>query len=140
MQKTILVCMRTLFLIALLGIFVIAVSAADVTGKWTAQVPGRGGNTTESTFVFKVDGAKLTGTLDGGRGGPVEISEGKVSGDDISFVVVRTFGDQSFKQIFKGKVAGSEIKFTRTMEGGPGGGGGGGGAPAPTEFTAKKAN
>ena len=62
--------MRTLLLTALLGIFALAASAADVTGKWTAQVPGRGGNTAETTFVFKVDGAKLTGTMEGGRGGP----------------------------------------------------------------------
>jgi hypothetical protein len=125
--------MRTLLLTALLGIFALAVSAADVTGKWTAQVPGRGGNTSENTFVFKVDGAKLTGTMDSGRGGPVEITDGKTSGDDISFVVVRNFGGNDFKITFKGKVSGDEIKFTRTMEGMDN-------APPPVEFTAKKAN
>jgi len=125
--------MRTLLLGALLGIFAFAASAADVTGKWTAQVPGRGGNTTENTFVFKVDGAKLTGTMDAGRGGPAEITDGKVSGDDISFTVVRNFGGNDMKFVYKGKVSGSEIKFTRTMEGMDN-------APPPTEFTAKKAN
>ena len=125
--------MKTIFLTALLGIFALVASAADVTGKWTAEVPGRGGNTATNTFVFKVDGAKLTGTMDGGRGGPVEISEGKVDGDNVSFLVVRTFNDQTFKIAFKGKVSGSEIKFTRTIEGMDN-------APAPTEFTAKKAN
>jgi hypothetical protein len=125
--------MRTLLLGALLGIFAFAASAADVTGKWTAQVPGRGGNTTENTFVFKVDGAKLTGTMDAGRGGPIEITDGKVSGDDISFTVVRNFGGNDMKFVYKGKVSGSEIKFTRTMEGMDN-------APPPAEFTAKKAN
>ena len=125
--------MRTLLLTALLGIFAFAASAADVTGKWTAQVPGRGGNTAETTFVFKVDGAKLTGTMEGGRGGPAEITDGKTSGDDISFVVVRNFGGNEMKMVFKGKVSGSEIKFTRAMEGMDN-------APPPIEFTAKKAN
>src|ERR1035438_10587997 len=111
--------MKTLLLTALLGIFALAASAADVTGKWTAQVPGRGGNTNETTFVFKVDGAKLTGTMDGGRGGPVEITDGKTSGDDVSFVVVRNFGGNDMKMVFKGKVSGSEIKFSRSMEGMP---------------------
>jgi hypothetical protein len=116
-----------------MGIFALAASAADVTGKWTAQVPGRGGNTAETTFVFKVDGANLTGTMDGGRGGPVEITDGKTSGDDVSFVVVRNFGGNQMKMVFKGKVSGSEIKFTRAMEGMDN-------APPPIEFTAKKAN
>jgi hypothetical protein len=125
--------MRTLLLTALLGIFAFAASAADVTGKWIAQVPGRGGNTAETTFVFKVDGDKVTGTMDGGRGGPVDITDGKTSGNDLSFVVVRNFGGNEMKLMFKGTVSGSEIKFTRTMQGMDN-------APPPIEFTAKKAN
>jgi hypothetical protein len=125
--------MRIALLSALLGVFALVASAADVTGKWTAEVPGRGGNATTNTFTFKVDGAKLTGSMDGGRGGAVEITEGKVDGDNISFLVVRSFGDNTFKITYKGKVSGSEIKFTRTIEGMDN-------APAPVEFTAKKAN
>src|SRR5262249_25498287 len=112
--------MRTLLSGALVGIFAIAAFAADVTGKWTAEVPGRGGNMTTNTFVLKQDGSKLTGTVDAGRGGPAEITDGKVDGDNISFVVSRTFNDQTFKQSFKGTVSGDSIKFTRTMEGGRG--------------------
>ena len=122
--------MRKLYFTALLGIFAIAAYAADVTGKWTAEVPGRGGNMQTNTIVLKQEGVKLTGTLDGGRGGPVEITNGKVEGDTVSFTVVRSFGGNDVKQNFKGMVSGSEIKFTRTMEGGQG-------APA-VEFTAKK--
>ena len=48
--------------------------AADVTGKLTAQVPGRNG-TRESTFTFKVDGDKLTGTMTGGQGQEIAISD-----------------------------------------------------------------
>jgi hypothetical protein len=107
--------------------------AADVTGKWVAQVPGREGTPTENTFDFKVDGTTLTGTLTAGQGEPMAISDGKVSGDEISFVIVRKFGDNEFKILWKGKVAGDEIKFTRErqggMMGGPPGGGPPGGAP-----------
>ena len=106
-----------MLLTALLGIFALAASAADVTGKWTAEVPGRGGNMQTNTFVFKADGSKLTGTLSGGRGGDVEITDGKIDGDNISFVVVRSFGGNTVKQLFKGTVSGDTIKFTRTMEG-----------------------
>ena len=125
--------MKTLLLTALMGICAFAASAADVTGKWTAEVPGRGGNMQTNTFVLKSDGAKLTGTANGGRGGDVEITDGKVDGDNVSFVVVRDFGGNSIKITYKGKVSGDTIKFTRTMEGLDN-------APPPVEFTAKKAN
>jgi hypothetical protein len=42
--------------------------AADVNGKWVAQVPGRQGGTQENTFTFKAEGEKLTGTVTGARG------------------------------------------------------------------------
>ena len=124
--------MRILFLTALLGIFVFAATAADISGKWTAEVPGRGGNMQTNTFVFKAEGSKLTGTLSGGRGGDAEITDGKIDGDNVSFVVVRTFGDNTIKQAFKGTVSGDTIKFTRTTTGMDN-------APPPVEFTAKKA-
>jgi hypothetical protein len=125
--------MKTLLLTALVGIFAFAATAADVSGKWTAEVPGRGGNMQTNTFVLKADGAKLTGTANGGRGGDAEISDGKVDGDNVSFVVVRDFGGNTVKISYKGKVSGDTIKFTRTMEGMDN-------APPPVEFTAKKAN
>src|SRR5215469_15079364 len=104
--------------------------AADANGKWVAQVPGRGGQTRETTFNFKVDGGKLTGTVSGMRG-ENPISDGKVSGDDISFTVALSFNGNDIKMNYKGKVSGDEIKFTRTIEGGPGN------MPA-QEFTAKR--
>src|ERR1043166_7615181 len=94
---------------ALLGIFAIAAYAADVTVKWTAEVPGRGGNMQTNTIVLKQGGMKLTGTLDGGRGGPVEITNSKVEGDTVSFTVVRNFNGNEIKQNFKGTISESEI-------------------------------
>lgn len=119
--------MRKLLVSALLGIFATVCFAADVTGTWKAEVPGRGGNMATNTFVLKQEGAKLTGTLDGGRGNPAEITDGKVDGDKVTFTVVRNFNGNEIKQNFKGTVSGSEIKFTR--EGGQG---------QPVEFVAKK--
>lgn len=121
---------KTLFVSACLVMAMATLTlAADVTGKWMAQVPGRQGATVETTFNLKVEGDKLTGTMSSPQG-DVAIGEGKVSGDDISFSVTREFNGNSFKIIYKGKVAGEEIKFTRTIEGRD---------VPPTEFTAKKA-
>ena len=95
---------------------------ADVTGKWMAKVPGQNGEQ-ETTFALKQDGDKVTGTVTSPRGDR-PISEGKVTGDTVSFVVESQRG----KQTYTGAVSGSEIKFKR--EGGQG---------QPREFTAKKA-
>jgi hypothetical protein len=107
----------------------VAVFAADVSGKWVAQVPGRGGETREATFTFKVDGNQLTGSVSGRRG-DVAISDGKIDGDDISFAQVMEFGGNQVKLLYKGKVSGGEIKFTRQREGGE----------RSVEFTAKRAS
>lgn len=96
--------------------------AADITGKWSATIPGRKGDQT-STFTFKQDGDKLTGSISGGQADR-PISDGKVSGDTVSF----TIETQRGKQNYTGTVAGGEIKFKR--EGGQG---------QPREFVAKKA-
>ena len=127
-----------LYTIALLALCFVAASAADVTGKWVAQVPGRNG-TQEMTFNLKVDGGKLTGAVVTGQG-EQPISEGQLTGDSISFVVVQSRGGTETKTIYKGTVSGSEMKLTRTREGGRGGGGGGGGGGrgGPTEIVAKK--
>jgi hypothetical protein len=121
-----------LFVASLLVVFLAVAWAADVSGKWTAQMQGRGGQTTETTFTFKVEGDKLTGTMAGPRG-DVPISDGKISGDEISFSVTMSMGGNEMKMLFKGKVSGNEIKFTREREGGGGRGG-------PKECTAKKAS
>ena len=95
-------------------VFALAAPAADIAGRWKAEYE-MGGNTRTTEFDFKVDGSNLTGTVTGGRGGPAEISEGKLNGDDVSFVVVRKMQDREMKMSYKGKVSGSEIKFTVSM-------------------------
>lgn len=115
----------------LLGMLALTAMAADVSGKWTAQVPGRGGQTREQTFNLKVDGSTLTGTVSG-RMGDTPIAEGKVDGDQISFSQTMEFNGNSVKLVYKGTISGDEIKFTRMRDGADGG-------QAQT-FTAKRAS
>jgi hypothetical protein len=123
--------MRKLFTTGLLLVLLsIAALAADISGKWTAQVPGRGGQTREATFNFKVDGNTLTGTVSG-RGGDMPIADGKIDGDSISFTQTLEFNGNSMKFLYKGTVSGDSIKFTRERDGGEG---------QAQEFTAKRAS
>ena len=84
--------------------------AADVTGKWTADMEGRNGQKMTATFNLKAEGATLTGTVSG-RMGETQITNGKVEGDKISFDVVREFNGNSFTQHYTGTVSGDTIAF-----------------------------
>ena len=97
--------------LALVGVLALSSFAADVSGKWKAEFQTPDGQTRTSNLTLKADGETLTGTISG-RGGDTAISEGKVSGDEISFVVVRDFQGQQMKSQYKGKVAGDEIKMS----------------------------
>lgn len=119
---------KLILLLTITALFAGAALAADVTGKWTAQVPGRNGQTREMTIELKADGAALTGTVSGMRGQANPISEGKVTGDEISFVVAIERNGNTMKQTYTGKVAGDEIKMKRQGQRGE-----------PVEFTAKRA-
>jgi hypothetical protein len=90
--------------------------AADVTGTWKWTVE-RNGNTIETTLKLKQDGEKLTGTISGRQGSnDIEIEEGKVKDDTVSFKVTRTFGDNKIVMKYQGKLSGDSIKGDTKFE------------------------
>ena len=110
--------MKTLRMILIGCLATACIWAADVTGKWTAEMQGRNGNTMTTTFNLKADGDKLTGTVSG-RMGDTDIQDGKVDGDNVSFKLVREFNGNQMTTTYKGKVDGDTIHFSITMDGGP---------------------
>jgi autotransporter translocation and assembly factor TamB len=126
---------KLLFVTTILLAAVFGLLAADISGKWVAETPGRnGGPPRQVTFNFKVDGSKLTGTVSqAGRGGNMEseITEGKVDGDNISFKVSREMGGQTMTTQYTGTVSGDSINLKMNMDT-PNG-------PMTREMTAKKA-
>lgn len=132
--------MRTILLVVSAGMLACAARAADVSGKWTARVPSmaeepKPGATDENTFVFKVEGKKLSGSVNLGIGEDFKIQDGKIEGDEITFTITATFGDSShaysFDLHFNGKISRDTIAFSRTMEGDDYG-------SKPLTFTAKR--
>jgi len=118
--------MKSLFL-AITAVFCLTflAAAADVSGKWTAEVSGRNGAQT-NTFTFKSAGDKVEGTVATQRG-EAPIAEGKLDGDTLTFTVTRTTQRGEMKSTYTGKVKGDSIDFT--VDNGRG----------PQTFTAKKA-
>ena len=104
---------------ALLALTCMIAFAAAVDGTWTAQTEGRNGPQTQ-TLTLKADGGKLTGNLDGGRGGPVEIMAGKIDGMNVSFQVTRAGRDGASQTItYSGMLMGDDLKLTATGGRGP---------------------
>jgi len=103
--------------------FIVAAPGADISGRWRAQfethyardqAPREVG---ETTFTFQQNGEELTGTVSGTAMNESLIREGRVSGDNISFVVIRTFGRRERRMTYTGTLAGSEIKFETAIDG-----------------------
>ena len=120
--------MKTMLrMVCCLGLLLALAMAADVSGKWTGDMPGRGGDATPTTFTFKVDGEKLTGSMTGPQG-DIPLQEGKVAGNQISFSTTLDFGGNAVKILYKGTMSGDQMKMTREREGGG----------QPREFTIKR--
>ena len=106
----------------LILVLAVAVLAQAVDGKWEAkQTTQRGEFTT--TFEFKNAGGKVTGTMTRGGGGgggqPVEIKNGKLDGNKLTFDVTTQGrgGEQTIS--YTGMVSGDSIKFTTSGGRGP---------------------
>ena len=105
------------WMLVLLAAFALTASAADVAGTWKATTDTPNG-TFESTFVFKVDGAKLTGTTSSQMMAETALSDGKIDGDNLTFSVNANFNGDEVKLNYKGKVTGNEMKITIEIPGG----------------------
>ena len=91
--------------------------AADVTGKWTAEFDTQVGPQ-KYVFELKADAGKVTGKASFermGQKGEAELKDGKLTGDDISFVEMIDFQGQAIAITYAGKITGDEIKFTRSV-------------------------
>ncbi len=87
----------------------------DPTGTYVWTMPGRnGGPDRTNTLELKVDAGALTGKLSSpGRGGKIneaKIADGKVTGADVSFSVVRTFNDNTMTNKYSGTITNGVIK------------------------------
>ena len=78
---------RGIFTIAALVccVLVCFAAATGLTGKWTGTLT-LDGNGFPITYIFKADSGKLTGTAESPEG-KWEITDGKISGDSLSFAV-----------------------------------------------------
>ena len=101
-----------LLFVAVLGLTLSAFGDEMVAGTWKGTLETPNG-AQENTFVLKVDGEKLTGSITS-QMGTMEISDGKVDGDKVSFAISTDFGLINYS----GAVKGDEMKLTLSAGGG----------------------
>ena len=90
-------------------------SAADITGNWKADLETPQGKV-QVSYTFKQEGEALTGTWQAAQSPLVQITEGKVKGDQVSFMVkLGPGGEIVFAH--EGKISGDEIQLTMKPSG-----------------------
>ena len=125
--------MRRLALFPMMAVFFFCLAGSvqaqtvDVTGTWELTYATARGDRT-MTVTFNQDGTTVTGTVQqqmmGGRGGggggnpatppEIEIKDGKIDGNTLTFSYAMGMGDRSFEQSFTAEVTGDTMKGTMT--------------------------
>ena len=88
-----------------------SVVATDVTGNWKGAFDFNSGSVKLTLHLKSADGV-VTGTIEGLQPEPVEIHEGKIDGDTLSFWVNTEYQGSTYKLLYKGKIAADQIKFS----------------------------
>ena len=91
---------------------------ADLSGIWTGQTVDRNGDPQDLSFRFTQSGETIAGKMYG-ENESTPISEGKIEGDTIRFVVVTELNGQINRIIYSGHILnakGDEIEITRERE------------------------
>ncbi len=86
---------------------------AKIDGKWTATYDTQAGSIT-TTWDLKAEGTKITGKASSSFGDR-DITEGKIEGNQVSWVEVINTGDVSVRVVCKGTLNGDELKLTRVV-------------------------
>jgi hypothetical protein len=130
---------KLVFVVTLMLVVAFALMAADITGKWVAEQPGRnGGPARQTTFDLKADGSTLTGTVTGGMGGgrrgggggggggrrggvaavprALAISDGTIDGNNVSFTVKVEFNGNTMVSKYEGTLSGDVLKLKVTRD------------------------
>lgn len=89
----------------------LAARGADPSGTWDLAYKTANGLLRESKLELKANGDGLEGTLSSDRG-TAKIQSGKITGDEITFDLVRNSNNDEITVHFKGQIDGEAIRLT----------------------------
>jgi hypothetical protein len=90
---------------------------ADITGQWASKFDSAVGEQSYTYDFLAAKDGKLTGKIKGSLAeGPVDVQEGKVEGDKVSFIETLNFQGMEIRIVYTGTITSAdEIKFTRNV-------------------------
>ena len=94
------------------------VLAADLTGHWVYSMPLTNGQTRETSLWLKGDGDLLTGYMTSSQGTD-PIVHGKITGNSITFDVVRDVFGEERRTVYNGTLNGDELVLRAGSNGRP---------------------
>ncbi len=120
--------MKKLFSTILLTLFTTALFAGPVDGRWSFETKAQGqkgkgkraGRTIQTVIDLKAEGDVLTGHLSsnaGKRARTIDLMNGKVSGNQVSFTTVQKGKNGERKLLWSGVIDGDQLKLSRKREG-----------------------
>jgi hypothetical protein len=105
---------RRLFALGALTLAFLAIAyAAGATGKWTATFNTQVGEQ-KYTWDLTADGSKLTGKYTSSNGNG-EITDGKVDGNNLSWVENLDYQGMPLRIEYKATLSGDELKISRKV-------------------------
>ena len=107
--------MRTILTLLLVSLPCLA---ADLTGQWKAVFDTQPGKQTYLYDLKAEDGrvtGKATGDINGGNKRIVDLKDGKLAGDTVTFTETFEFQGNELAIRYTGKFSGDEIRFTRQV-------------------------
>jgi len=110
--KALAIALGPVLAVAILGF----VPYDDISGKWTAAMQ-RGDRTGNFVMNLQVEGDKLTGTLDDPSGQILDIDNGKVEGEHLSFDAAAQDEGRSKIIHFAGDVASDQLTLQNVSHG-----------------------
>src|SRR5271165_759301 len=113
--------MKRFLMLAAGALLAHALYAADLTGKWVATVTGNNGQTTETDIYLQAAGDTFTGYMWSARQGNRAIVDGKVAGDQLTFVVVTEVNGEARRQDYTGSITADGLLIHQPFGGRRGG-------------------
>src|SRR3984885_12760371 len=105
---------RRLFALGVLALTFLAIAyAAGATGKWTATFNTQVGEQ-KYTWDLTAAGSKLTGKYTSSNGNG-EITDGKIDGNNLSWVENLDFQGMPLRIEYKATLSGDELKISRKV-------------------------
>ena len=87
-----------------------APAAPDVTGDWKGTFD-LNGTPTELTFHLKSAGNAVTGTVERPGAPAIEVHDGKIDGETVSFWITTDYEGETYTILYKGKITPGQINF-----------------------------